>query len=94
MNFEHLDLLDAPGLFPAKLNNQLAARLAICDDIGDAFTMSSSYPVDLFKQLDATASDFFYQRIPLQSRYELELYTNHRRRSSTCFWLSIAIMRC
>jgi ribosome biogenesis GTPase A len=32
-----LDLLDAPGVLPAKLHDQeAAAKLAICDDIGDA----------------------------------------------------------
>ncbi len=34
---DELDLLDAPGVLPSKLNNQEAAiKLAICDDIGDA----------------------------------------------------------
>ncbi|KKJ01332.1 ribosome biogenesis GTPase YlqF [Prochlorothrix hollandica] len=34
---QDLDLLDAPGVLPAKLNNQAAAlNLAFCDDIGEA----------------------------------------------------------
>ena len=34
---EQIELLDAPGVIPAKLDNQSAAlKLAICDDIGDA----------------------------------------------------------
>jgi ribosome biogenesis GTPase A len=32
-----LDLLDAPGIIPGRLNDQIAAiKLAICDDIGEA----------------------------------------------------------
>ena len=34
---DQLDLLDAPGIIPGRLNNQTAAiKLAICDDIGEA----------------------------------------------------------
>jgi ribosome biogenesis GTPase A len=34
---EELELLDAPGIIPGRLNNQAAAiKLAICDDIGEA----------------------------------------------------------
>ncbi len=34
---EQLDLLDAPGIIPGRLNDQQAAvKLAICDDIGEA----------------------------------------------------------
>ncbi|NDG74020.1 MAG: ribosome biogenesis GTPase YlqF [Synechococcaceae bacterium WB8_1B_136] len=34
---QDLDLLDAPGVLPPRLDNQLAAlRLALCDDIGQA----------------------------------------------------------
>jgi len=72
---EHLELLDAPGVIPAKLNDQLAAlKLAICDDIGDASYDNQRVAatlVDLLKQLDATASDFLPEN-PLQSRYELD----------------------
>ena len=34
---DQIELLDAPGVLPSKLTNQLAAiKLAICDDIGEA----------------------------------------------------------
>ena len=34
---DQLDLLDAPGIIPGRLNDQTAAiKLAICDDIGEA----------------------------------------------------------
>jgi ribosome biogenesis GTPase A len=34
---DELELLDAPGIIPGRLNDQLAAiKLAICDDIGEA----------------------------------------------------------
>ena len=34
---EHLDLLDSPGVLPPRLDDQAAAaRLAMCNDIGEA----------------------------------------------------------
>jgi ribosome biogenesis GTPase A len=34
---DQIELLDAPGILPSKLEDQMAAtRLAICDDIGEA----------------------------------------------------------
>jgi ribosome biogenesis GTPase A len=54
---DELELLDAPGIIPAQLNDQAAAlKLAICDDIGEAAydtqRVASAF-VDLLKQLDA-----------------------------------------
>ncbi|MFN6566721.1 ribosome biogenesis GTPase YlqF [Dendronalium sp. ChiSLP03b] len=76
---EQLELLDAPGVIPVKLENQDAAlKLAICDDIGQASydnQLVASAFVDLLNELQATASDLFPQ-LPLQSRYELDS-TNH-----------------
>ncbi|GAB4138781.1 MAG: ribosome biogenesis GTPase YlqF [Cyanobacteria bacterium J069] len=53
-----LELLDAPGILPSKLNNQAAAlKLAICDDIGEAAydnqRVASAF-IDLWKQLADT----------------------------------------
>lgn len=71
---EQLDLLDAPGVIPAKLNNQSAAmKLAICDDIGDASYDNQRVAatlVDLLKQLEATAPNLLLN--PLYSRYKLD----------------------
>jgi len=53
---EQIDLLDAPGVIPPKLNDQDAAvKLAICDDIGEAAYDRQNVAaalVDLFKELD------------------------------------------
>lgn len=71
---EQLELLDAPGVIPAKLNNQSAAmKLAICDDIGDASYDNQRVAatlVDLLKQLETTAPNLLPN--PLYSRYKLD----------------------
>ncbi len=52
-----LDMLDAPGILPPLMNNQVAAvRLAICDDIGAAAYVNEHVAadlLDLLAQLDA-----------------------------------------
>jgi ribosome biogenesis GTPase A len=72
---EELQLLDAPGVIPAKLEDQQAAlKLAICDDIGEASynnQLVAAALVDLLINLEATASDLLPPN-PLQSRYELD----------------------
>lgn len=72
---EQLELLDAPGVIPAKLDDQTAAlKLAICDDIGDASYDNQRVAaalVDLLKHLDATAADLLPEN-PLQLRYKLD----------------------
>ena len=58
---EQLDLLDAPGIIPSKLNDQKAAfKLAICDDIGDASYDTQRVAatlIDFLKQIQAQAPD-------------------------------------
>lgn len=65
---DEIELLDAPGIIPWKLDDQESAiKLAICDDIGEASYDNQRVAaalVDLLKQLDATGA--------LQSRYELD----------------------
>ena len=72
---EQLELLDAPGIIPAKLGDQLAAlKLAICDDIGDASYDNQRVAatlVDLLKQLETKAANLLPEN-PLQSRYQLD----------------------
>jgi len=72
---DQLELLDAPGVIPAKLNDQEAAfKLAICDDIGDASYDNQRVAaalVDLLNYLEATAEGLLPQ-YPLQSRYGLD----------------------
>lgn len=75
---DQLELLDAPGIIPIKLNNQLNAfKLAICDDIGDAAYDNQRVAIaliDLLQQLGETAAEFLPHN-PLYSRYELDAAT-------------------
>ncbi|MGB3136577.1 MAG: ribosome biogenesis GTPase YlqF, partial [Nodosilinea sp.] len=70
-----LDLLDAPGVIPSRLENQAAAtKLAICDDIGEASydtQRTAAAFVDILKNLQQTSPDS-YQDI-LQARYGVAL---------------------
>ncbi len=70
-----LELLDAPGVIPARLDDQDAGlKLAICDDIGEASydnQMVAAALVDLINDLQATATDLLPHQ-PLQSRYEFD----------------------
>ncbi|QZZ19588.1 ribosome biogenesis GTPase YlqF [Leptothermofonsia sichuanensis E412] len=65
---EQIELLDAPGVLPSRLNDQQAAlKLAICDDIGEAAYDNqrvAAVLVDLLKELQVAAL--------LQSRYDLD----------------------
>lgn len=69
---DEIELLDAPGVLPSKLENQPAAlKLAICDDIGEASYDNqrvASALVDLLKTLNAPDADLFLLK-SLQSRY-------------------------
>lgn len=71
---DQIELLDAPGVLPAKLNDQQAAiKLAICDDIGEAAYDNqrvAAILVDLIKQLCTQAPEVM-PNSPLQSRYDL-----------------------
>ncbi|MEP0753835.1 ribosome biogenesis GTPase YlqF [Trichocoleus sp. Lan] len=72
---DEIELLDAPGVLPSKLENQPAAlKLAICDDIGEASYDNqrvASALVDLLKTLNAPDADLFLLK-SLQSRYGVE----------------------
>jgi ribosome biogenesis GTPase A len=72
---EHLELLDAPGVIPARLEDQTAAlKLAICDDIGEASydnQLVAAALVDLLNDLRTTATHILPNK-PLLSRYELD----------------------
>ncbi|GAB4285458.1 MAG: ribosome biogenesis GTPase YlqF [Oscillatoriaceae cyanobacterium] len=65
---KELELLDAPGVIPAQLDDRLAAlKLAICDDIGSAAYHNhivAAALLDLLVNLDRSSS--------LVSRYQLE----------------------
>lgn len=71
-----LDLLDAPGVIPSRLDNQDAAlKLAICDDIGEAAydtQRTAASFLDLLKGMEQHQSPDAYAPI-LQGRYGLAL---------------------
>jgi ribosome biogenesis GTPase A len=72
---DQLELLDAPGVIPLKLEDQYAAlKLAICDDIGEASydnQLVASELVDVLNYLQDVATDLLPKK-PLESRYELD----------------------
>ncbi|NEQ22848.1 MAG: ribosome biogenesis GTPase YlqF [Microcoleus sp. SIO2G3] len=73
---DEIELLDAPGVIPAKLNNQQKAlKLAICDDIGEASYDNQRVAValvELLKNLEDTAEYGLLPPSPLKTRYELD----------------------
>ena len=72
---KELELLDAPGVIPLKLENQDAAlKLAICDDIGEASYDNQKVAaafVDLVGYIQETAPEVLPEN-PFLSRYKLE----------------------
>jgi ribosome biogenesis GTPase A len=72
---DQLELLDAPGVIPGKLNDQDAAyKLAICDDIGDASYDNQRVAatlIDRLTYLEATGATMKPQN-PLKLRYEID----------------------
>ncbi len=73
-----LDLLDTPGVLPAKLTDQDAAyKLAICDDIGTAAYESqlvATTLIELLQTIDTCEKPpGFLPANSLQNRYTLEL---------------------
>jgi ribosome biogenesis GTPase A len=71
-----LDLLDAPGVIPSRLDNQDAAlKLAICDDIGEAAydtQRTAASFLDLLKGMEQHQGSDTYAPI-LQGRYGVAL---------------------
>lgn len=72
---DQLDLLDAPGVLPSRLEDQEAAlKLAICDDIGEAAYDNQRVAaalVDRLKQIHVQAPEVLPE-LPLQARYALD----------------------
>jgi ribosome biogenesis GTPase A len=73
---EQIELLDAPGVIPANLNDQQKAiKLAICDDIGDASYDNqrvASALVEILQDLDTIARSGLFPASVLKTRYELD----------------------
>ena len=72
---KELELLDAPGVIPLRLDNQEAAlKLAICDDIGEASYDNQKVAaafVDIVGEIQQTAPKVLPEN-PFLSRYKLE----------------------
>ncbi len=73
---DQIELLDAPGVIPAKLQNQEdALKLAICDDIGEASydnqRVASAF-VDLLKRLPDLATADRTATSSLHNRYDVD----------------------
>ncbi|PZO18622.1 MAG: ribosome biogenesis GTPase YlqF [Leptolyngbya foveolarum] len=75
---DELELLDAPGIIPAQLDDQVAAlKLAICDDIGkaayDTQRVAAAF-VDLLKDLDIVEQSQTHTELPVRTQALLERY--------------------
>ncbi|MBD2194426.1 MULTISPECIES: ribosome biogenesis GTPase YlqF [Calothrix] len=72
---DQLELLDAPGVIPLKLEDQEAAlKLAICDDIGEASydnQLVAAELVNVLNYLQDVATELLPKK-PLESRYQLD----------------------
>ncbi|MBE9177303.1 ribosome biogenesis GTPase YlqF [Oculatella sp. LEGE 06141] len=72
---DQLELLDAPGVLPAQLDDQDAAlKLAICDDIGEAAYDNQRVAaalVDMLNRIQAQAPEMMPVQ-PLTSRYGVD----------------------
>ena len=72
---DQLELLDAPGVIPARLDSQAAGvKLAICDDIGEASydnQLIAAAFVDILNELQETYPKFLPPH-PLLTRYNLD----------------------
>ena len=86
---EQIELLDAPGVIPVKLNNQKdAVKLAICEDIGEAAYDNQRIAaalVDLLVELGFESVFSRYGLAPLSMSGEEYVYTlgNHRYQGDT-----------
>ncbi|OKH32469.1 ribosome biogenesis GTPase YlqF [[Phormidium ambiguum] IAM M-71] len=72
---KEIELLDAPGVIPGKLNDQEAAiKLAICEDIGEASYDNQRVAAELIELLNylGDVHGNFLPSSPLQSRYGLD----------------------
>lgn len=72
-----LELLDAPGILPANLQDQRAAvHLAVCDDIGQAAYDNQRVAALLAETLDRLTRSTWLDHDPLGTRYGLPLGDN------------------
>jgi ribosome biogenesis GTPase A len=76
---DNLDLLDAPGILPARLDDQAAAiKLALCDDIGEASYDNQRVAAQLVEQLKTLQTLTQGSAVPLNllgDRYGVDEWT-------------------
>ena len=90
---QSLDLLDAPGVLPPRLDDQKAAlHLALCDDIGQAAYDGESVAIAFISMLDALAkqAEAGINTGLLQQRYGI---AQEEEQSDPSAWLSAAAER-
>ena len=90
---QSLDLLDAPGVLPPRLDDQKAAlHLALCDDIGQAAYDGESVALAFISMLDAlaTQAEAGINAGLLQERYGI---AQEDEQSDPSAWLSAAAER-
>ena len=90
---QSLDLLDAPGVLPPRLDDQKAAlHLALCDDIGQAAYDGESVALAFISMLDAlaTQAEAGINAGLLQERYGI---AQEDEQSDPSAWLSAAADR-
>ena len=90
---QDLDLLDAPGVLPPRLEDQKAAlKLAICDDIGQAAYDTEQVAINFMSLLEKLESmkEAGIKSMCLQNRYGIFLNESIKDRSS---WLLSAAER-
>jgi len=77
---DEIELLDAPGVIPTRINNQEnAIKLAICEDIGEAAydnQVVAAAMVDLLRELEAI-DDTLMSVSGFKSRYKLDLLSSN-----------------
>ena len=87
---QKLDLLDAPGVLPTRIENQDAAlKLALCDDIGQAAYDVESVAIEflgILSQIKNIAAAGISPQI-LSHRYGIDLMENQ---TNAYFWLENA----
>ena len=93
---QDLDLLDAPGVLPPRLDDQDAAvRLAICDDIGQAAYDGEGVALAFLRLLTRLASDADAAVPPelLAGRYGVPLSLSPAAGGALEEWLALAATR-
>lgn len=90
---QDLDLLDAPGVLPPRLEDQNAAlKLAICDDIGQAAYDAEKVAIHFMSLLEKleNSKEAGVKSMCLQSRYGISFNENIKDKST---WLLSAAKR-